>query len=383
MSKKKILIFISHYLPGYKMGGPLNSILNIVKNLSKYFDFYIITSDRDFGEKKQYENIQVNKWLNIGEAKVLYIRNGFKGYKDILTSIKETNFDVIYLNSFFEFKFSIYVALLRYFNFIKIKKLILAVRGEFYEEALAFKKQKKNIYLRLIKFIKIYKNICWHSTDISESNEIIKIFSAKANIQKASVLSDTTNYLKEIKEPVFKFNDDVLKVVFLSRISKDKNLMFTYNVLKKIKRNLEFHIYGPIEDHDIWDDYEKKIKSLPNNIFISYKGSVKKENVKAIISKYDIFFLPTHRENFGHVISESLSVGTPVLISNNTPWLNLEKARLGWDIDLTNIGDFVNVLETYNLSEEFNKYKRKKVIENFNTSINFSSIIKENIDLFN
>ena len=383
MTKKKVLIFISHYLPGYKMGGPLNSVLNIVNNLSINFDFYIITSDRDLGDETPYKNIVLNQWTNVRGSKVLYIRDGVKGFKDILISINATNFDSIYLNSFFEFKFSIYIVFLRYFKLIKANKLILAPRGEFYKEALGFKKQKKYFYLKLIKFFKIYKNICWHSTVESETDEIIKLFTPKSNIKKASVLSDISNNLKKIKEPLFEFGEDVLKVIFLSRISKDKNIIFIFNVLEKVKKDLEFHIYGPIEDKDIWAECLSRMKKLPNNIIVKYNGSVEKQNVKTILSKYDIFFLPTHRENFGHIISESLSVGTPVLISKNTPWLNLEEKKLGWDIDLKNISSYVQVIESYNdQSNEFKKYKRKKVIEHFATNVNFSSIVKENIYLF-
>jgi len=383
MTKKKVLIFISHYLPGYKMGGPLNSVLNIVNNLSVNFDFYIITSDRDLGDDTPYKNIVLNQWTNVRGSKVLYIRDGVKGFKDILISINATNFDSIYLNGFFEFKFSIFIVLLRYFKLIKATKLILAPRGEFYKEALGFKKQKKYFYLKLIKFFKIYKNICWHSTVESETDEISKLFTPKANIKKASVLSDISNNLKKIKEPLFEFGEDVLKVIFLSRISKDKNIIFIFNVLEKVKKDLEFHIYGPIEDKDIWAECLSRMKKLPSNIIVKYNGSVEKQNVKTMLSKYDIFFLPTHRENFGHIISESLSVGTPVLISKNTPWLNLEEKKLGWDIDLKNISSYVQVIESYNdQSNEFKKYKRKKVIEHFATNVNFSSIVKENIYLF-
>ena len=133
MTKKKVLILISHYFPGYKIGGPLNSVLNIVNNLSVNFDFYIITSDRDLGDDTPYKNIVLNQWTNVRGSKVLYIRDGVKGFKDILISINATNFDSIYLNSFFEFKFSIYIVFLRYFKLIKANKLILAPRGEFYK----------------------------------------------------------------------------------------------------------------------------------------------------------------------------------------------------------------------------------------------------------
>jgi glycosyltransferase involved in cell wall biosynthesis len=37
-------------------------------------------------------------------------------------------------------------------------------------------------------------------------------------------------------------------------------------------------------------------------------------------ARHDLFVLPTRGENFGHVIFESVAAGTPVLLSDQTPW---------------------------------------------------------------
>jgi glycosyltransferase involved in cell wall biosynthesis len=44
------------------------------------------------------------------------------------------------------------------------------------------------------------------------------------------------------------------------------------------------------------------------------------ETVSPTFAAYDLFAFPTLGENFGHVIFESLRVGTPVLLSDRTPW---------------------------------------------------------------
>ena len=92
--------------------------------------------------------------------------------------------------------------------------------------------------------------------------------------------------------------------------------------------------YGRIVDNSYWDRCKKSLEKLPKNIKASFLGELKKDEVTVTFSKYDLFFFPTGGENYGHVIAESLSVGTPVLISKNTPWFNLESQHLGWDIDL-------------------------------------------------
>ena len=87
------------------------------------------------------------------------------------------------------------------------------------------------------------------------------------------------------------------------------------------------------------------IHKLPSNVTANYCGLLRPEQVKTVFSNYDLFFFPTRGENYGHVIAESLSVGTPVLISDQTPWLNLSEDFLGWDFSLLKKDLFVQTIE--------------------------------------
>ena len=140
-----------------------------------------------------------------------------------------------------------------------------------------------------------------------------------------------------------------MKVVYLARISKDKNIPFAFEVLSRVNALIQFDVYGPIEDLDIWRQCQIQIAALPSNIKVSYKGVVEKEEVQKILSTFDLFFMPTFAENYGHSIAESLSVGTPVLISDNTPWRNLVELGLGWDINLLEKERFVEVVEFFSI----------------------------------
>ncbi|MDT4865495.1 Glycosyl transferases group 1 [compost metagenome] len=139
-----------------------------------------------------------------------------------------------------------------------------------------------------------------------------------------------------------KKNDGVLKIIFLSRLSPMKNLDFALQVLIHLNCNIQFDIYGPVEDPRYWEKCKLLIEALPDNINCTYFGSAAPENVRNIFSSYDLFFFPTRGENYGHVVAESISVGTPVLLSDQTPWRNLEADGLGWDIPLDNIHKFAD-----------------------------------------
>ncbi len=55
--------------------------------------------------------------------------------------------------------------------------------------------------------------------------------------------------------------------------------------------------------------------------------------------------MPSTNESFGYVIHEALAAGCPVLISDRTPWRDLEARGVGWDVDLNDVSDFTRVLQ--------------------------------------
>jgi glycosyltransferase involved in cell wall biosynthesis len=123
---------------------------------------------------------------------------------------------------------------------------------------------------------------------------------------------------------------------------------------------------------------------MPLNISVNYKGVADNAKVIDIISNYDLFFLPTLGENYGHVIVESFCAGTPVLISDRTPWRNLNAHRVGWDLKLDKgENEFVKTIETMAKSEadEMQTF-RQKVYEYGNKILNNSSVLESNRKLF-
>ncbi len=72
-TKKRLLVFISFYLPGFKAGGPIKTIQNMVTQLDGDLDFCIVTRDRDLGDTEAYSSIKpVYLWIKI---RLLHGRN--------------------------------------------------------------------------------------------------------------------------------------------------------------------------------------------------------------------------------------------------------------------------------------------------------------------
>jgi hypothetical protein len=104
--KPRVLIFLAHYLPGHKAGGPVRSISNLVERLGGEFDFSIVTADRDLGDAGPYPGVEVDRWTDVGPARVLYTSPGRQKLSHFARIIKDTTHEVIYLNSLWNPKLS-------------------------------------------------------------------------------------------------------------------------------------------------------------------------------------------------------------------------------------------------------------------------------------
>src|SRR5689334_10638269 len=96
---RRILTIVDWYLPGYKAGGPIRTVSNLVRLLSSKFDFYVLTSDRDFGDHKAYDGVKTECWEVLDGARIFY--SNHLSLRNLRRRITEVQPDVIYLNSFF------------------------------------------------------------------------------------------------------------------------------------------------------------------------------------------------------------------------------------------------------------------------------------------
>ena len=338
-----ILTFVSWYFPGFKAGGPMQSIANLVDHLGDEYTFRIVTRDRDMGDGKPYVDIHPGTWHTIGKARVYYLPPELQHLHQFVRLLRKTPHDILYLNSFFDLRFTTLPLLARCLSLAPRCPTVLALRGEFSIGALTLKANKKRAFTVVSRAIGLHSGLTWQASTEHEATDIRRTLGSVA--RDIRIASNLPRRVPPIAEKAPRNPGDPLRVVFLSRISPKKNLLFALEVLAYVRAPLKFSIYGPKEDSEYWRRCESAIKVLPPNIRAEYCGPVNPEQVIPTLSRHDLFFLPTLGENYGHVIAEAFQAGLPVLLSDQTPWRDLDAAGLGRDLPLEQKEAFARYIE--------------------------------------
>ena len=352
---RRILIITGRYLPGYRDGGPVRSLINLADWMGDDYDLRIMCLDRDHGDDRPYPGISVKQYNTVAKAKVWYTPAFTED--DILELAADS--DVVYVCG----PYSDYARMA-----MRLKKaekiaapLFVASMGSFSPEAFKIKGFKKKLYIRYMELAGMFEKVTWSVTSEREEKELKAVLGKYSRCVIAADLPrrEMTAHTR-IKE------DNILKVCFISRIARKKNLIAIPDILSQIddKHFIHLDVYGACEDKDYFDECSKKLDALCKarpDISWEYKGEVDGEKVPSVFADHDAFLFPTLGENYGHVISESLAAGCIPIISDTTPWLDLNEKGCGYVCPVRDRAAFARAVdELFHMSEEKMSDMREK-----------------------
>lgn len=343
-ARPTILTFVGYYLPGYKAGGPIRTIANMVDRLSGDFKFRIVTGDRDLGDDRPFEGIQLNRWTRVGEADVLYASGGLQTATGLPRLLRDTPHDIVYLNSLFSIKSTLLPLSLRRMGLTQDRPTVLAPRGELGEGALALKGFKKRGFLRVAGLVGLYSDLTWQASSRLEAARIAEVMGVPDH--QVFVAPDLSAVRHCSPDPARESASHPFTVLFLSRVSRMKNLDFALRLLSEVRSPVQFVIHGALEDHTYWRECQRLIAALPSHVRVEYRGELPHEAVEGVLRSADLFLLPTRGENYGHAILEALAAGVPVLISDRTPWSELAEWGAGWVCPLDDTAPFAAAIDS-------------------------------------
>jgi len=327
--KTRILVSTEWFPPAFKAGGPIRSVYNLILAMkadggNPDLEFFVLTGVYDLGEEDKMEGVDEGVWSHLEGVAGVQVRyenrlNWKKSnWKNVFDEVKP---DVLYLNSLFSLAFT-----LRPLQRARAKgvKTVLAPRGMLGAGALAIKPLKKFVFLSLARNLDFFRGVEFHASTEEEVREVNmhvpgkKVFVAR-NFSDPTIKTLPTTSLSES-----------LNLLCLGRVHPIKNLLFAVEILSKMNlngRKVSVNIVGPSED----ENYLNSILHLSNtNIEVTYSGTVSHQELHEVFKSAHYLLMPTMHENYGHAIIESWGFGRPVLLSDKTPWRDLQKKGLGY-----------------------------------------------------
>lgn len=330
-TRLRVLVVADYFLPGFMAGGPVRTIDNLARLLSGQVELAVLTRDRDVHDDAPYAGLPTDRWTERAGVAVHYTSPRETGIRGLRRVLSETPHDVLYLNSALSLLTRRILALRR-IGAIPARPTVLAPRGELSPGALQLGAAKKRAFLRFARAAGLFRGITWQATSALERDEIAAVLGPHARVEVAPNPSlPPAKTAAAVRPPK---RAGAVRLVFLSRFSRKKNLLAALELLHGVEGQVVLDLYGIVEDEPYWALCREAIATLPPNVVCAYHGPVPPERVEPAFAASHFFLFPTLGENFGHVIAEALRAGCPVLLSDRTPWRGLAAARAGWDVPL-------------------------------------------------
>ncbi|GGE44463.1 glycosyltransferase involved in cell wall biosynthesis [Pedobacter psychrotolerans] len=211
----------------------------------------------------------------------------------------------------------------------------------------------KSFFHRLIgKRLLEYCHI--HATSTQETENIQSIIQPKTITVIPNLVNIPDNIFNLDKlhmDKVSLESVDTFKMIFLSRIEEKKGLPLLFNALAKIQMPFTLTIAGTGEGEYI-TSLKKQANVLKINGRIKWVSQVSNDEKYKLMMQHDLLVLTSYNENFANVVIESLSVGTPVLISDQVGLSSyVETKQLGW-VTTLNPNDIVQSISDAILDAE-------------------------------
>lgn len=382
-AKPVVLVFLGNYLPGHKSGGIVRTVVNTVDHMCDELDFRVVTGDRDVGDDQPYPGVPMNTWVQVGNAQVYYLPPADRTMANLARLVCSVPHDALYLNSFFDPLTVKVLANIRT-GAIPRTRVIVAPRGEFAWASLSQKYPKKLVFMIAARLIGLYRNVLFHASSPFEADDIRKVMKITPSwIRVAFDFAVKQADSDSAEAEAARRSGDALRLVFISRVAREKNLDYALRLLQRVRANVIFDIYGPTADAAYWQECQALMTKLPPNVAAAYRGVVDAGRVLDVFSAYELFLFPTGGEAFGQVIAESMLAGTPVLASRESAFRDLEADGLGWDLDLADPAAFAAAIDGFAAIPRDERERRRAAVKtNVATRLNDPAVVEANRQLF-
>lgn len=215
-----------------------------------------------------------------------------------------------------------------------------------------------------------------HATSEQEKKDILNIITPKSII----VIPNLVSFRFPVSS-IHTSSKDTFRLLFLSRIEEKKGLEILFEALAKVNIPWLLTIAGAGKAEYV-KSLKLKAEELGIHQQITWIGQVPNEDKFNLLARHDLTALISYNENFANVVIESLSVGTPILISRFVGLADYVAAKnLGWITGLN-----IEEIKTEILSAYQDITKRKEIRTNapllVNTDFKDEALAKQYVEYY-
>ncbi|QNR85292.1 glycosyltransferase [Pedobacter riviphilus] len=360
----KIIHITASYKPAYIYGGPIQSVAKLCEALVELtvsveglgiHEVQVLTTTAN-GQNEL--DIPINKPVLVDGASVTYFKRLTKDHSHfspkLLWELKKMRQTpnaklIIHIHAWWNLVSVLSCWMAKWYKI----PVVLSPRGMLttYTQNNRNSFSKKLLHNLIGKKLLQYCHI--HATSEQEKQDILKIVTPKS----ITVIPNLVNIKESLNSSQLAIDNNdttVFHLIFLSRIEEKKGLELLFDALSLLDINWQLSIAGSGKEGYV-ESLKLKAENLKLNPRINWIGQVTDQDKYNLIAKHDLLVLTSFNENFANVVIESLSVGTPVLISDRVGLSDyVREQQLGW----------VCTLEVSDIKEKLiNAYHAQKVRE--------------------
>ena len=206
----------------------------------------------------------------------------------------------------------------------KGKPFVITPHGMLYPQALERSKWQKKLFSRLLFDRDLREAACIHVT-CEEEMEVVRRL---GYTNPVAVIGNPVRMPKRTET----VKTERVRFGYLGRLHPRKQVELLIEALSLLSADeqarCELDIMGIGERN-----YEQYLRGLAIQAKLGnvrFAGFVEGEEKERELAALSALFVPSDFENFGMIITEALSCGTPVWASTGTPWRTLQDQQCGW-----------------------------------------------------
>ena len=316
---------VLHVIPSVSStrGGPSKAVIEMVSALQNIgIEAEIATTNDDSNNilnvplnvKTQYKGVPVTFFQRFSPS--INVIREFAYSNNFRKWLKKNihNYDVIHIHAIFSFCSSYAMTLARK------KRIPYIVRpiGQLEDWSLSQSKFRKQLYLNLVEKSNLENANAMHFTAQSEQQQALT-FLPKLHAHIIPLGIQFSKKVENAKQKMltrWSLKNDMMTLLFLSRLHHKKGLELLLNSLSKIKHKPFQLIIAGDGNKSYKQSLEGLINSYQLNTNCHFVGFVKDVEKEILLQGCDFFVLPSYSENFGIAVLEAMAASTPVIISD-------------------------------------------------------------------